>query len=335
MPRSSWPAAAHPVRRRVRRGRRLPRPSRPASVPSPLASSTTAWPRCRRASRSSSPTCPGGSCSTTSRTCFAMDVDGSNVVEVAAEPGGGVRWRLVARRRVGRLPRLDARHQRGRRDLRRRGRRLRAAEHHRTIRRTTGAPTGRPTARRSPSTRTATAAGCAATSSTRMARTCAGSTSTPGSSTRRSRRTARGSCSMGHDGGDYDIFVADLATGATRAADRQPGQRRLAGLVAGRLDDRLHLGTRRLPVRAAGSRMLADRTSPTTSTATSGSWTPTARTSVVSPARSGQFVAWSPDGRYLLVSGRALYVVRPDGTGPAGAPRRRHRPSARGIPDWR
>ena len=22
----------------------------------------------------------------------------------------------------------------------------------------------------------------------------------------------------------------------------------------------------------------------------------------------GQFVAWSPDGRYLLVSGRALYV---------------------------
>ena len=55
----------------------------------------------------------------------------------------------------------------------------------------------------------------------------------------------------------------------------------------------------------------------------------------MSPARSGQFVAWSPDGRYLLVSGRALYVVRPDGTGrlelradgidlPLG-----------GIPDWR
>ena len=30
---------------------------------------------------------------------------------------------------------------------------------------------------------------------------------------------------------------------------------------------------------------------------------------------SGQFVAWSPDGRYLLISGHALYVVRPDGTG--------------------
>ena len=31
----------------------------------------------------------------------------------------------------------------------------------------------------------------------------------------------------------------------------------------------------------------------------------------------GQFVAWSPDGRYLLVSGYDLYVIRPDGTGRA------------------
>jgi Tol biopolymer transport system component len=29
----------------------------------------------------------------------------------------------------------------------------------------------------------------------------------------------------------------------------------------------------------------------------------------------GQFVTWSPDGRYLLVSGYDLYVIRPDGTG--------------------
>jgi TolB protein len=29
----------------------------------------------------------------------------------------------------------------------------------------------------------------------------------------------------------------------------------------------------------------------------------------------GQFVAWSPDGKYLLVSGYDLYVIRPDGTG--------------------
>ena len=49
----------------------------------------------------------------------------------------------------------------------------------------------------------------------------------------------------------------------------------------------------------------------------------------------GQFVAWSPDSRYLLISGRALFVVRTDGSGrlelradgidlPLG-----------GIPDWR
>ena len=47
----------------------------------------------------------------------------------------------------------------------------------------------------------------------------------------------------------------------------------------------------------------------------------------------GQFVTWSPDSRYLLISGTRLYVVRPDGTGrldlrPGGA-------NGAGIPDWR
>jgi Tol biopolymer transport system component len=31
----------------------------------------------------------------------------------------------------------------------------------------------------------------------------------------------------------------------------------------------------------------------------------------------GQFVTWSPDGRYLMVAGFDLYVIRPDGTGRA------------------
>jgi hypothetical protein len=47
-----------------------------------------------------------------------------------------------------------------------------------------------------------------------------------------------------------------------------------------------------------------------------------------------QFVAWSPDGDHLLVSGHALFVVRPDGTGRfelrAGGI---DRPLG-GIPDW-
>jgi Tol biopolymer transport system component len=48
----------------------------------------------------------------------------------------------------------------------------------------------------------------------------------------------------------------------------------------------------------------------------------------------GQFVAWSPDSAYLLISGYGLYVLRPDGTGRLelrtdGIPR-----ALGGIPDW-
>ena len=50
---------------------------------------------------------------------------------------------------------------------------------------------------------------------------------------------------------------------------------------------------------------------------------------------SGQFVAWSPDGRYLLISGHALYVVRPDGTGRLELRADGHHRPLGGIPDWR
>jgi Tol biopolymer transport system component len=48
----------------------------------------------------------------------------------------------------------------------------------------------------------------------------------------------------------------------------------------------------------------------------------------------GQFVAWSPDGEYLLISGRTLFAIRPDGTGRVEIrpPELRHAPG--GIPDW-
>lgn len=49
----------------------------------------------------------------------------------------------------------------------------------------------------------------------------------------------------------------------------------------------------------------------------------------------GQFVAWSPDGRYLLISGYALYVVRPDGTGRLELRADGMRRALGGIPDWR
>ncbi len=52
-------------------------------------------------------------------------------------------------------------------------------------------------------------------------------------------------------------------------------------------------------------------------------------------SETGQFVAWSPDGRYLLVSGRALYVVRPDGTGRFELRADGIDRALGGIPDWR
>jgi Tol biopolymer transport system component len=49
----------------------------------------------------------------------------------------------------------------------------------------------------------------------------------------------------------------------------------------------------------------------------------------------GQFVAWSPDGQYLLISGYALYVVRPDGTGRLEIRTDSIGRALGGIPDWR
>jgi Tol biopolymer transport system component len=49
----------------------------------------------------------------------------------------------------------------------------------------------------------------------------------------------------------------------------------------------------------------------------------------------GQFVAWSPDGQYLLISGRALYVIRPDGTGRLELRADGIELPLGGIPDWR
>ena len=52
-------------------------------------------------------------------------------------------------------------------------------------------------------------------------------------------------------------------------------------------------------------------------------------------SEAGQFVAWSPEGRFLLVSGRALYVVRPDGTGRLELRAEGIAHALGGIPDWR
>ena len=48
-----------------------------------------------------------------------------------------------------------------------------------------------------------------------------------------------------------------------------------------------------------------------------------------------QFVAWSPDSQYLLISGHALFVVRPDGTGRLEIRTADIPLALGGIPDWR
>jgi len=138
----------------------------------------------------------------------------------------------------------------------------------------------------------------------------------------------------GHDGSDYEVYVADIATGTTRQLTDGPGddgwpvwspdgstiaftsERDDCSLLPPAQEcwqtdepDDQHRDVWLMNADGSNQRRVTSET--------------------------GQFVAWSPDGRYLLVSGRALYVIRTDGTGrlelradgidlPLG-----------GIPDWR
>jgi Tol biopolymer transport system component len=137
---------------------------------------------------------------------------------------------------------------------------------------------------------------------------------------------------MGHAAGDYDIYVADLATRAVKQLTDAPGsdgwpvwspdgstiafttERDDCAFLSSDQEcwrtgeDDQHHDTWLMAVDGSGQRRVTPE--------------------------SGQFVAWSPDSANLLISGHALYVVRPDGTGrlelradgidlPLG-----------GIPDW-
>ena len=52
------------------------------------------------------------------------------------------------------------------------------------------------------------------------------------------------------------------------------------------------------------------------------------------PTDHGQFLAWSPDARYLLVSGHSLRVIRPDGNGRLELCAEGIALPLGGIPDW-
>jgi TolB protein len=134
---------------------------------------------------------------------------------------------------------------------------------------------------------------------------------------------------MGHDGADYDIYVADLGTGAARRLTDAPGSDGWPAwspdgstiAFASERDDCLYAAQAAPcwidPGGEPGEHhdvwlMNADGSNQRRVT-----------------SEFGQFVTWSPDGEHLLVSGRSLYVIRPDGTG-----RNDVVPTSGGLPDW-
>jgi Tol biopolymer transport system component len=138
----------------------------------------------------------------------------------------------------------------------------------------------------------------------------------------------------GHDGSDYEIYVADLATGATERLTDHPGDDSWAVwspdgasiAFSSERDDCRHRGAAEEcwltgePDDEYRDVWLMDADGSNQRRVTS---------------ETGQFVAWSPDGAYLLVSGRALYVVRPDGTGRLELRADGIDHALGGIPDWR
>lgn len=138
---------------------------------------------------------------------------------------------------------------------------------------------------------------------------------------------------MGAIGDNYEIFVADLATGTTQQLTDDPGD---DGWPAWSPDGRTIAFT---SIRDDCS--FAPREQECWDTGDIGPhhdiWLIDADGSNlrrVSP-EFGQFVAWSPDSRYLLISGYALFVVRTDGTGRLDLHADGISLPLGGIPDWR
>lgn len=138
---------------------------------------------------------------------------------------------------------------------------------------------------------------------------------------------------MGHQGSNYEIYVADIATGEVQQLTDSPGS---DGWPAWSPDgSTIAFTSVRDDCRFASD----DEECWQTDSADDEHhdiWLidPDGSNLRRATPEAGQFVAWSPDSRYLLVSGRALYVVRPDGTGRLELRAEGMDHALGGIPDW-
>ena len=136
----------------------------------------------------------------------------------------------------------------------------------------------------------------------------------------------------GHDGSDYEVYVADLASGAVEQLTDSPGNDSWPAwspdgetivFTSERDDCRFRPPGEECWSEGGGGEhhdvWLIESDGANERRVTS---------------EAGQFVAWSPDSRYLLISGRALYVVRPDGTGRLELRADGIDRALGGIPDW-
>ena len=137
---------------------------------------------------------------------------------------------------------------------------------------------------------------------------------------------------MGTVGSNYEVFVADVASGAVRQLTDAPGQ---DGWPAWSPD-----GT---TIAFSSVRDDCAFAPPDAECWRADSGAVHYDTWLVDPDGAnlrratpeyGQFVAWSPDSRHLLVSGYALYVIRPDGTGRLELRADGIERALGGIPDW-
>jgi TolB protein len=137
---------------------------------------------------------------------------------------------------------------------------------------------------------------------------------------------------MSHAGGDYDIYVADLATGATtrltdaRGSDAWPAWSPDGSAIA--------FTSERDDCALAPDDHDCWRTGEPGDHHSVWLVDPDGTDERRVTPEHGQFVAWSPDGRHLLISGHHLYVVRPDGSGRVELRAEGFPLALGGIPDW-